>query len=472
MSKSIRESIRSIKKFIHYFRLAVSGEHKEFTTGNLNKAIFLLSVPMVLEVVLEATFAIVDAYFVSKVSVDAVATIGLTESVLTLVYSISIGLSVATTAMIARRVGEKNPEATGEIAAQAILITLVLSSIISVIGVFFAKDILRLLGGSEQLIESGYGYTRIMLGGNIVIVLIFLINGAFRGAGDASIAMRTLWLSNALNIVLDPMFIFGFGPIPAYGVEGAAVATTIGRGTGVLYQLYHLFNGKGIVKVALHHFKANWQIIKDLVQLSLGSTGQFLIESASWIFLYRIISKFGSEALAGYTIAIRVIIFGLMPTWGLSNAAATLVGQNLGAQQPDRAEKSVWRTAFFAMLFLLTLSILYFAFAREIMLIFRDEAEVVKHGILSLQVICLGYVFFAYGMVISQSLNGAGDTKTPMFINIICFWVLQIPAAYVLAVPLGMGPLGVYIAVASCFSIHALICIYVFRRGKWKLVKV
>ncbi len=472
MLSFISKKITFFKKVYQYFLIAIKGEEQEFTTGSINKAIFLLSVPMILEMALEALFAVVDVFFVSRVSIDAVATVGLTESVITLVYSVAIGLSLAVTAMVARRIGEKNPEAAARAAAQGMILGLMISLCISVLGIYFAKDILRILGGSPELIESGYGYTRIMFGGNITIIFIFLINAVFRGAGNAAIAMRTLWLSNGLNILLDPVFIFGFGPVPAFGVEGAAIATNIGRGTGVVYQLYHLFNGKAIVKLALHHFKANLAVMRKMFELSLGAMAQFLIESASWIILVRIISLFGSEAIAGYTIAFRVIVFSILPTWGLANAAATLVGQNLGAKQPERAEKSVWITSFYTMIFLGVVSIFYVVFAKEIVQVFNRDFAVIENGVIGLRVICLGYLFFAYGMVISQSLNGAGDTKTPMYINIICFWVIQIPLAYWLAVPLEMGPTGVFIAVAFCFSIHALLCIYVFRKGNWKKVMV
>ena len=462
-----------LKKIYRYTVIALNGSEKEFTTGSVNKAIFLLSVPMVMEMVLEALFAVVDVFYVSRISVDAVATVGLTESVLMIVYSVAIGLSIGTTAMIARRIGEKKPEEAGKVAAQSMLFALLISLGIALGGFLFAKDILRLMGGSEEVIESGYAFTQIMFSGNITIVMIFLLNGVFRGAGDASIAMRTLWLSNGLNIILDPIFIFGLGPIPEYGVTGAAIATNIGRGIGVIYQLYHLFKPKGgIVKVVASHFKLNLPILKRLIELSMGGMGQFLVESASWVFLVRIIALFGSEALAGYTISIRIIVFSILPTFGIANAAATLVGQNLGAKKPERAEQSVWRASFFTMVVLGMISLIYFILADPLLRIFSEDPVVIAYGVSSLRTICLGYLFFAYGMVISQSLNGAGDTKTPTVINVLCFWFLQIPMAYLLAVKMNQGPLGVFIAIAICFSVHALMCIFVFRQGRWKKVEV
>jgi len=467
-----RSILSSVKKFYYYFMIAVKGDEKEFTTGSIDKAIFLLAVPMVLEMVLESMFAVVDVFFVSKISVNAVATVGLTESMMMIIYSIVMGLSMAATAMVARRIGENNPEDASRIAAQAMLIGFVLTVVISIVGFVYAEDILRLLGGSEQLISEGKGFTRIMFTTNAVIIFIFLLNGIFRGAGDAAIAMRTLWISNGLNIILDPLLIFGYGPFPEMGLEGAAVATSIGRGTGVLYQLYHLFNGKSIIKITVAHFRAHWDTIKKLLEISAGGTGQFLIETASWIFMVRIISVFGSEALAGYTIAFRVIVFSILPSFGLANAAATLVGQNLGAQQPERAEQSVWRTSFFTMIFLGVLSVIYFIFASFIVSLFTNEMNVIPVGTKALQMICIGYVFFAYGMVISQALNGAGDTKTPTFINLFCFWLVQIPLAYLLAVTFNMGPTGVFVTIGFCFSLHALVCIYVFRLGKWKTISI
>ena len=441
--------------------------------GSIDRAIVLLSIPMILEMSMESLFAVVDVFFVSQLNDnDAVATVGLTESVLTLIYSLAMGLSMGATAMVARRVGEKDIKSAEVAAIQAIYIGLGLSVVISVVGVFFSEDILRIMGASEALIEKNSGYTSWMFTGNITIMLLFLINGVFRGAGDASIAMRALLLANGLNIVLDPVFIFGFGPIPAFGVEGAAIATNIGRGIGVLFQLYYLFGGKGLIRLHAANVKILWEIIWRLIKVSAGGTGQFLIGSASWIFLVRILSDFGSTAVAGYTIAIRIIVFAILPAWGMANAAATLVGQNLGAGQPERAEKSVWRTAFFNMVFLAFITLLFFSLATPIIELFTDDQDVLKNGIHCLQIVSVGYIFYAYGMVVSQSFNGAGDTRTPTLISFFGFWIFQIPMAYALANWLGAGTTGVFSAIPIAESAMAVAAILVFRQGKWKAIKI
>ncbi len=464
--------IRYIKHLYKNLRIALSGSETNFTSGSIRRAIFLLSVPMILEMVMESLFAVVDIFFVGKVSTTAVATVGLTESVLTIIYAVAIGLSMATTALVARRVGEKNHHKAGDAAFQAIALAVIISVIIGIAGAIFARDILRLMGGEPQLVEDGFLYTRIMFLSNTSIMLLFLINGIFRGAGNASLAMRSLWLANGLNIVLDPIFIFGLGPIPEFGVAGAAIATTIGRTVGVLFQLYYLLNGKTIVKIGWDNIVIRAKTLFNLLKLASEGVSQFLVESASWIFLVRIISLFGNEALAGYTIAIRIIIFSILPSWGLSNAAATLVGQNLGANQPLRAEKSVWKTAYYNFLFLTVLSLIFYFGARQFVGIFSNDPKVIQTGVESLQIICLGYVFLSYGMVLAQSFNGAGDTRTPLLINIGCYWVVQIPLAYGLAVWLDIGPQGVYIAIAIAFSLAAVVSVVLFRRGKWKLIKV
>lgn len=461
-----------MQRILRIIRDAIQGKEKNFTTGNLNRAIVMLSIPMILEMVMESLFALVDAYFVSKVSVDAVATVGLTESVITLVYAIAMGLSMAATAMVARRIGEKKPEEAAKASVQAIFLALSISLIFSIIGIIFAADILRMMGGSEELIASGVNYTRIMMGSNVVILFLFLLNGIFRGAGDASLAMRSLWVANGINIVLDPLLIFGVGPFPELGVTGAAVATTIGRGIGVAFQLYILFRGKSIIKLTRKHFVFNLDIIKRLSNVAATGAGQFLIASASWIFLMRIISLFGSEAVAGYTIAIRLLIFTILPSWGLANAAATLVGQNLGAGQPQRAEISVWKSAFYNMIFLLSVSIVYFIMARPLLSLFNETPAVIDAGVIALRIICLGYIFFAYGMVLSQAFNGAGDTRTPTIINFVCFWLIEIPLGYILAVPLGLELAGVCWAIAISETVLAVICIVIFRQGKWKTVTI
>lgn len=462
-----------IGSFFHLFRQAVQGGHQEYTSGSIDRAIFMLSIPMILEMVMESLFAVVDIYFVSRLhDNDAVASVGLTESVLTLVYSIAIGLSMGGTAMVARRIGEKDIRSANEAAIQVIYIGIGMSVLISLVGVFFAADILRIMGGSELLIQKGVGYTRWMFGGNVTITLLFLINAVFRGAGDAALAMRSLWLANILNMLLGPVFIFGLGPIPGFGVEGAAIATNIGRGTGVLFQLYYLVRGRGVLKLQTQYMKVNWDVIGRLLKVSLVSVLQFLIASASWIFLMRIISNFGSPTTAGYIIAVRIIMFALLPAWGMANASATLVGQNLGAGHPDRAEKSVWRAAFFNVAFLGIVTVLFLIFARPLLGFFTTDEAVLKSGVECLQIVCLGYVFYAYGMVISQSFNGAGDTRTPTLINLVGFWLFQIPLAYTLSVVLHIGSPGVYAAISIAESAIAVAGILIFRQGKWKTVKI
>lgn len=462
----------SIRKYFRYFLEAVKGSEQDFTEGNLNKAIFMLSIPMILEMIMESLFAVVDIFFVSKVSVNAVATVGLTESVLMIVYSIAVGLSMAATATVARRIGEKDPKAASVAAVQAMILASSAAITIGLAGAIFPEELLALMGGSAELIAEGAGYTRWIFAGNVSVMLIFLINGVFRGAGDASLAMRTLWIANGLNMVLDPILIFGWGPIPAMGVEGAAIATTTGRTIGVCYQLYHLFKGSSRVKITWQSLVVKWDIMRRMIQVSFGGIGQFLIESASWIFLMRVMSLFGEEALAGYTISFRVLVFTLLPSWGLANAAGTLVGQNLGALKPDRAESSVWRTALINVIFLGIIGTIFLIFARPVIMIFTPEAAVVGFGTLSLQIICFGYVFFAYGMVLVQAFNGAGDTKTPTVINIFVFWIFQIPFAYFLAVTLNWGPAGVFWAIAIAHSVLAVVGLVIFRQGRWKLIKV
>ena len=462
----------SIKKFIHYFKIAITGKEEDFTTGSIRKAIFMLSIPMILEMLMESIFALVDILYVSQVSVNAVATIGLTESVITLVYAVAIGLSMAATAIVARRVGEKDLIGASQAAVQVIFLGVLVSVIVSVVGIFYAKEILALMGAEPDLIAEGHGYTQVLLGGNVTIMLLFLINAIFRGAGNASVAMWTLILSNGLNIILDPMFIFGFGPIPAYGVEGAAIATTIGRGTAVVFQLVILFYGYSKIKVRVKDLVVRTTVMLNLIKVSLGGIGQFLIGTSSWVFLMRIMSEFGSEVLAGYTIAIRVMMFTLMPAWGMSNAAATLVGQNLGAKQPDRAEKSVWKTGKYNAIFMGLVSLVYLIFAPQIISMFNTTPDVVKYGSLCLRIIAAGYIFFGYGMVVIQSFNGAGDTKTPTYINFVCFWLFQLPFAYLVAVTLDFGPEGVFWAITFAEILIAIIGIIWFKKGKWKAVQV
>ncbi len=465
-NQTIKQSIFSL------FKDAVFGKQQDFTTGSINKAIFMLAIPMILEMMMESIFALVDIIFVSRVSVNAVATVGLTESVLTLVYAVAIGLSMAATALVARRTGEKDIEGAKQTAVQVILLGILLSILISFIGILYPKEILGLMGGEPALIEEGYKYTQIILGGNITVMLLFLINAVFRGAGNASIAMWTLILSNGLNIILDPIFIFGWGPIPAYGVEGAAIATTTGRGVAVVTQLLVLFFGSGKIKLALKDLVLRANVMINLIKTSLGGIGQFIIGTSSWVFLMWIMAKFGSEVLAGYTIAIRIMMFTLMPAWGMSNAAATLVGQNLGAQQPDRAEKSVWITSRLCAYFMGTVSLIYILFAPTFLSWFSDNPEVIENGSLCLQIMAAGYIAYAYGMVIIQSFNGSGDTKTPTIINFICFWMFQLPVAYISAIVLEFGPQGVFWSITLAEVLIAVMGIWLFRKGKWKTVQV
>ncbi len=454
------------------FKDAVLGRQQDFTQGSIKKAVFMLAIPMILEMLMESIFALVDIIYVSRVSVNAVATVGLTESVLTLVYAVAIGLSMAATALIARRTGEKDSEGANQTAVQVIFLGIGISILISVLGIVYPKEILALMGGSPSLIEEGFGYTRVLLGGNITVMLLFLINAIFRGAGNASIAMWTLILSNGLNIILDPIFIFGLGPIPAYGVEGAAIATTIGRGVAVVTQLLILFFGAGKIKLVVKDLVLDISLIFNIIKVSLGGIGQFIIGTSSWVFLMRIMSEFGSEVLAGYTIAIRIMMFTLMPAWGMSNAAATLVGQNLGANKPDRAEKSVWITSKYCAYFMGIVSVVYILFASTFLEWFSNTPEVVSNGALCLQVIAAGYIAYAYGMVVIQSFNGSGDTKTPTLINFVCFWLFQLPFAYLMAITFEFGPQGVFWAITLAEVLIAIIGIWLFKKGRWKTVKV
>ncbi|MBK7631996.1 MAG: MATE family efflux transporter [Ignavibacteriales bacterium] len=464
--------IKKISYVINIFRLALAGNDTNILQGNINRAIILLAIPMTLEMIMESMFAIVDIFFVSKIGVNAIAVVGLTESMLTITYSLGWGLAMGTTAMIARRVGENDNDGASVAAVQSIYLALIISIPIMFTGIFFSVDLLRLMGASADVIAQGSAYTKLSLTFNLIVILLFLINGIFRGAGDAALAMRSLWVANTLNIILDPLFIFGIAFFPELGVKGAAVATIIGRSTGILYQLYHLKKGKGLIKV----HKDNWQfkpeVILKLVKLSAGVTAQFIIGSASWIFLMRIISAFGSTALAGYTIAIRIVIFTLMPAWGFSNAAATMVGQNLGANQPERAEKAVWRTGFFNMIFMGTVMIIFFLFGNNISSFFTNEKEVIDNASKCLNIFAIGYLFYAFGMVLVQSFNGAGDTKTPTIMNLFIYWVLQIPLAYTLAIHLGFGAEGAYYSIVISESVFSIVGYFLFKKGKWKTIKV
>ena len=451
---------------------AIKGTETDYTKGSINRAIVLLSIPMIIEMLGEGLFAIVDAYFVSQVSNEAFATVILTETASTILYALAIGISIAASAMVARRIGEGNREAAAIAAAQAIGIALCISVIISLIGIFFSDDILRVMGASDKVIEEGVQFTQILFGFNGVIMLLFILNGIFRGAGDASMAMRSLWVANIINIILDPLLIFGYGPFPELGVVGAAVATTIGRGTAVLFQLYILFNSDRIIQLAKAYFQPKWDIIRKIIDVSITGAGQHIIGSASWIFLMTLVADYGTDTVNGYGLAIRIIIFTILPAWGISNAAATLMGQNLGAKQPDRAEQSVWLAAKYNALFLFLVSIGYFIWAEPLIRFFNEDAAVVAVGVESLRIFSIGYLCYGVAMVINQAFSGAGDTRTPTVINFVAFWLLQIPLAYTLSKFVGWGPTGIYWAVVISESIMALICVVWFRKGSWKLVEI
>jgi putative MATE family efflux protein len=466
------EPASRLRSLLRDLKDAVRGSAADYTQGGIGRAILLLAVPMMLEMAMESTFAVVDIYFVSSLGASAIATVGLTESVLTLVYAVAMGLSMGTTALVARRIGEKNPKEAAESAVQAIFAALASAVPVSMAGIFFARQILSLMGGDAWSIEHGYRYTQWMLGGNAVIMLIFVINAVFRGAGDAAMAMRVLWLANGINLVLDPALIFGWGPFPALGVQGAAVATNIGRGVGVVTQIWILFRGAKHIKVATSQVRLHAEVMWRLIRTSLGGIGQLIIATSSWIGLVRIVSVFGSDALAGYTIALRIIIFTIMPSWGFSNAAATLVGQNLGARQPERAERSVWITGFANMIFMASVSLVYI-FANSLLLrIFTSDPGVVAAGAQCLRIVAYGYIAYAWGMVMPQAFNGAGDTMTPTKINFFCLWLIEIPLAYVLAIKLGERQAGVYWAIVIAETAAGVSAILLFRRGKWKQTKI
>lgn len=450
---------------------ALRGAHHDYTAGPIGRAIFLLAVPMVLETVLESVFAVVDVFFVSRLGADAVATVGLTESMMVLIYTLAMGLGIGATATVARRIGEKNPEGASHAAAQAILLAVLISLVLGVVGALTAPALLSAMGASPGVLANA-SFTRVMLGGNAVVLLLFLVNAIFRGAGDAVIAMRVLWLANAINIFLGPMLIFGVGPFPRMGVVGAAVATNIGRGVGAAFALTRLFSSGARVRVRRHHFRLDPALMWQMVRLSGSGTFQILVGSASWIGLVRVISGFGSTALAGYTIAMRIVMFALLPSWGLSNAAATMVGQSLGARKPDRAEKSVWIAGRYNVVFLGSVGVVFVALAGPIVSLFSDDPAVASYAVNCLRIVGLGFPFYAYGMVLNSAFNGAGDTWTPTWINFLIFWLLEIPLAYALAVSFNRGPHGVFIAITIAYSSLAVISAYLFRKGRWKTKRV
>ena len=471
----LKQPTNKVSHFITLIKQSLKGGEHDYTQGSIRGAIVLLAIPMILELMLESVFAVVDMYFVSHLpnSEDAIATVGLTESVISIIYTIAMGLGMGATAVVARRIGEKNPDAAAHAGAQSILIGIMAALVLSTAGLIFAPDILRLMKAEPQVVKEGAIFTRIMLGGSMVIVLIFLINGVFRGAGDAAIAMRSLWLASIINIILCPTLINGYGPFPELGLKGAAIATVIGRGSGVIYQCYHLFHSKGNLKIRWAHFKMDFPVIKHLLEVAWPATFQFFIQSGSWIVLAWLVSDTGgTHATAGYQVAIRNVVFFILPAWGLSNAAATLVGQNLGAGQPERAERSVILATRFNALFMAVVMFVFLLFASPIISIFTNQPEVHRFGVLSMQIIGSGYIFYGIGMVMVQALTGAGDTKTPTWINIVGFWLFQIPFAFLLAKVLKMGPVGAFIAVPVAETLIALVAWYYFKKGRWKEVKV
>jgi len=450
---------------------SLRGKQHDYTTGNLGRAILLLSVPMVLEMAMESLFGLVDVFFVAHLGSDATASVGITESIFTLVFAAALGLGMATTATVARRVGEKNREAAAVAAVQSIAIGVVISVIVGIVGAWNAPLLLRLMGASDAIIHTGTNYTRIMLGGSGTVFLLFLINAIFRGAGDPAIAMRVLWIANAINIVLDPCLILGLGPFPQMGVAGAAVSTTIGRSIGVMLQLWYLFSPRNTVTIRRSQLVLDLEVMKRLVRTAVNGMFQYLVATASWLALLRLVARFGADAVAGYTIAIRIIVFAILPSWGMSNAAATLVGQNLGAKRPDRAEQAVWRTGFYNMAFLGCVAVVFITFARAIVAQFTDEPAVQSVATDCLRFVSYGYVFYAWGMVMVQAFNGAGDTLTPTIINIGCYWLWQIPLAYFLS-NTAMGPRGIFLAIVISESTLAVVGMLAFRRGGWKNQKI
>jgi putative MATE family efflux protein len=447
---------------------SVRGSHRSYTTGPIGRAILLLAIPMVLEMIMESVFAVVDIYWVSHLGTDAAATVGLTESLLTIIYALAIGLSIGAMAMIARRIGEGNPDGAARAAVQAIALALLVSIIIAVVATPFAPRLLALMGGSPWVIEHGVNFTRVMLACNFTVVTLFMVNAIFRGAGDAAIAMRTLWIANWINIALGPCLIFGLGPFPKLGIVGAAIATNIGRGTGAVIALVKLFREGGRFKVRREHLRIEPSVMARLIRLSATGTFQVFIGMASWIGLVRIISSFGSNAVAGYTFGIRVILFALLPSWGMANAAATMVGQALGAKNPARAERAVWQAGFYNMIFLGIVGLMFVVFAPLIISLYTKDPEVAHYGVDCLRIVSYGFLFYAYGMVLGQSFNGAGDTWTPTILNLFVFWLWEIPLAYFLSVRFGLGPRGVFVAITVAFSTLAVASALVFRRGKWK----
>jgi putative MATE family efflux protein len=447
---------------------ALFGSKKDFTAISIDRAIVLLAVPMVLEMAMESLFGIVDIFWVAHLGADSTATVGITEGMLTMIFAVAIGMSMGTTAVVARRTGENDPSGAAEAAVQSIILGVLASALIFAVCFPFAPRLLAFMGASPSILAVGSTYTRIMMSGSGIVLMLFLINAIFRGAGDAAVAMRVLWLANAINLCLDPCFILGLGPFPRLGVTGAAVSTSIGRSVGILFQLYLLWRGRGRIKLRRSHLRINFAVMKNILRIAGNGVLQFMIATASWVLMVRLIQSFGSAATAGYTVAIRIVIFSILPSWGLGSAAATLVGQNLGAKRPDRAEQAVWRAAFFNMIFLGSVSLIFLSLAPHLVGIFSSDPGVIKVGATCLRIISLCYILYAYGMVLVQAFNGAGDTFTPTMINLVCFWVIQLPLGYFLAHRLHWGVNGCFWAIFTMEILLAITAIYVFRLGRWK----
>jgi len=460
------------RRAMAFVREAVRDNEEDFTAGPIGRALGLLAIPMMLEMAMESIFAVVDIAFVSRLGTDAIAAVGITEALIAVLYGLAIGLGVGLTAMVSRRIGAGDPVAAAAISGQAIWVGALLSVVVGLVGVAYARDLLEIMGASKAVVDQGVGFTAVILGGSISIIYLFLLNAAFRGAGDATVALRSLWLANGINIVLDPCLIFGLGPFPEMGVTGAAVATTVGRGAGVLYQLCYLMNGRGRIKFQVRHLQFRLALAFHMVRISLGSIGQFLIATASWIGVMRIVSIYGGSAIAAYTIALRMMEFVFLPAWGLGNAAATLVGQNLGANRPDRAEKSAWQAARYNAAFMCLTGVFLLIFAEFVTGLFSREPDVLRWGTSCLQILSIGFPMYAVGMVVVQALNGAGDTTTPAVLNLICFWVVQIPLAFWLATGTPLGPNGAFTAIVISESLLTVLAAVTFRKGAWKLQTV
>lgn len=460
---------RRIRDFL---RESLRENEADFTAGPIGRALGLLAIPMMLEMSMEAIFALVDILFVSFLGTNAIAAVGLTEALVTVLYALAIGIGMSVTAMVSRRIGARAADDAAAVTAQAIWVGAALAVVIGVAGVVYAEDLLRIMGAGEAVIAEGRGYTSVLLGGSASILYLFLLNAAFRGAGDAPVALRSLTLANAINIALDPCLIFGLGPFPELGVTGAAVATTIGRGAGVVYLAWYLFAGRGRLRLELRHCRIVPSLIRRMLEISIGGVGQFLIATASWIAIMRVVALYGSAPIAAYTIALRLIEFALLPAWGLGNAAATLVGQNLGAEKPERAEQTVWRAARYNATFMLCVGVVLILAAPAIVALFSADPEIMRYGTACLRILGIGYPIYAVGMIIIQAMNGAGDTRTPSILNFVCFWLLQIPLAYALAQGAGWGPNGVFWSIVISESTLTVLGVLVFRRGRWRTLQV